>query len=87
MNILGFPPDTDWTRWTMFHNVSNFCIVAFRVGSVSEMYQGTFDGRSYVFGHDCNNVIHVRNTPSGCTFDKFAMLFDNIDCRMYVLSG
>jgi len=81
--IVDFPPDTDWSRWTMLHDGSAYRLYAFRAGTDREFFQGSFDGSAYRFAHNSIPVLTLEGTPPDSNTSRAAMLHDNADYRFY----
>ncbi|NET78729.1 hypothetical protein [Okeania sp. SIO1F9] len=84
--VSGFPDDTDWSRWSMLNDGSDYRIYAFKLGSNSEFYQGAWNGREYQFGYKSIQVLTLENTPSNSNLASMSMLHDGGDYRFYMLT-
>jgi hypothetical protein len=84
IKCTGFPSDTDWSRWAMLHDGSNYRFYAFRLGSNTQFYQGAFDGSSYAYGHNSIPVLTLSDTPSNSDLHDMSMLHDGQNYRLYL---
>ncbi len=82
--ISNFPPDADLSRWAMLHDGSAYRFYAFRRGSNDTIYQGSFDGSAYVFGHNSIPVLRLVDFPADSDASSFAMLHDGSAYRLYL---
>jgi hypothetical protein len=91
--ILDFPDDTDWNRWSMLYDDTSdtlvlpaYRIYAFKQGSNTELYHGTFDGSKYRFAYKQSiPIMTLTDTPENCDLDKnFAMLYDGEKYHLYM---
>lgn len=84
LNVAGFPGDTDWARWSMLHDNSDFRLYAFKLGSNTQFYQGAWNGSVYQFGHNSIPQLTLEGTPANTNLASMAMLHDNSDYRFYM---
>jgi hypothetical protein len=84
IKCTGFPSDTDWSRWAMLHDGSNYRFYAFKLGSNTQFYQGAFDGSSYAYGHNSIPVLTLSDTPSNSDLHDMSMLHDGQNYRLYL---
>ncbi|EDM77000.1 hypothetical protein PPSIR1_15905 [Plesiocystis pacifica SIR-1] len=84
MQIAGFPADTDWSRWMMLHDNSAYRFYAFKLGSNTQFYQGSWDGSKYSFGHNSIRELTLKGTPANSNLGGAAMLHDNSAYRFYL---
>jgi hypothetical protein len=83
LQVVGFPNDTDWARWMMLHDNSAFRLYAFKLGSNTQFYQGSWNGSQYQYGHNSIPVLTLDGTPANSNLASAAMLHDNADYRFY----
>lgn len=83
--VTGFPADTDWTRWNMLHDGSDYRIYAFRYRTVDRMYQGAFDPAAavYEFGYRSIPELRLTGYPANSHPGRSAMLHDGSAYRLY----
>ena len=91
--IRDFPADTDWSRWSMLYDDNGdtlvlpaYRIYAFKKGSNTELYHGTFDGTIYRFAYKQSiPVMTLADNPEDSDLEKnFAMLYDMKDYHLYM---
>lgn len=82
--VTGFPGDTDWARWSMLHDGSAYRLYAFKLGSNTQFYQGSWNGTSYQYGHDSIPVLTLEATPTNSNLASMAMLHDGSAYRFYL---
>jgi hypothetical protein len=83
--VTGFPPDTDWSRWGMLHDGLAYRIYAFRLGSNTEFYQGSFNRAASAYQYAFNSIplLTLQGTPADSNLAAAGMLHDNVDYRFY----
>jgi len=83
--ITGFPTDTDWSRWAMLHDGAAYRVYAFRLGSNTQIYQGSFNPATsaYEYGFNSIPMLTLLDTPSSSNLGGAAMLHDNANYRFY----
>lgn len=88
LRVVGFPPDTDWRRWAMAHDGSEYRIFIGRRGYRHEFYQAAYeaDPQSYRFGHRSAPKATMRGFLAAADRSSFAMLHDGADFRVYFQS-
>lgn len=84
LEVAGFPGDTDWSRWSMLHDGSDYRLYAFKLGSNSEFYQGAWNGSKYEYGYNSINVLSLEGTPSNSDLASMSMLHDSSAYRFYM---
>jgi hypothetical protein len=85
LNVTGAPPDTDWHRWSMLFDGSNYRLYAFKVGSTDTFYQFAFNRQTnhYEYGYDSIPVLTLIDTPANSNLTSMSMLFGQGDYRFY----
>lgn len=91
--ILGFPADTDWSRWSMLYDdegdalsLPNYRIYAFKKGSNTELYHGTFDGSIYRYAYKQSiPLMTITNIPEQADQEKNIAMLYNTDSSEYHL--
>lgn len=83
LGVRGFPADTDWSRWNMLHDGSDYRLYAFRYGSIDRFYQGAWDGSTYRFGFNSIPQLRATGYPADSHPGMTAMLHDGADYRLY----
>jgi hypothetical protein len=84
LQVSGFPSDTDWARWMMLHDGSAFRLYAFKLGSNTEFYQGSWNGSQYVYGYNSIPLLTLEGTPANSNLASAAMLHDGSAYRFYM---
>ena len=86
LQIVGFPDDTDWSRWSMLNDGKYYHIYAFKLGSNSELYQGVWNNSKQVYEHGYmfSEVLTLEGTPSNSNLASMAMLHDGSDYHFYM---
>lgn len=85
LRIIGMPRDTDWRRWALLHDGSDYRFYAFQQGSNRNFYQAAYDSskQKYVFGYRSIPQLALNGFPSGIGTENFAMLHDRDAYRFY----
>lgn len=83
LGVQGYPADTDWARWMMLHDNVSYRLYAFKLGSNTEFYQGSWDGSRYLYGHNSIPVLNLDGAPSNSNRASAAMLHDGAAYRFY----
>lgn len=84
LSVEGFPSDTDWARWSMLHDGSAYRLYAFKLGSNTEFYQGSWDGKVYRYAHNSIPTLTLEGTPSNSNLASMSMLHDGSAYRFYM---
>lgn len=84
IKCTGFPSDTDWSRWAMLHDGSNYRLYAFKLGSNTQFYQGAFNGSTYAYGYESIPVLNLVGTPPNSNLQDMSMLYDGQNYRLYL---
>ena len=82
--IVGAPDDADLSRWAMLHDGSAYRFYAFKRGSNDTIYQFSFNGSAYAFGHNSIPVLRLVDFPADADASSFAMLHDGQAYRLYL---
>ena len=54
--VTGFPADTDWARWMMLHDGTAYRLYAFKLGSNTQFYQGSWNGSAGQYQYGFNSI-------------------------------
>lgn len=86
MQITGAPADTDWSRWAMLHDKTDYRLYAFKKGSKDTFYQFAFnpDTQEYEYGYNSIPELKLVGTPADADTSTFAMLHDGSAYRLYL---
>ena len=85
IDITGAPADSDWNRWAMLHDGTDFRFYVFQNGSSTNFYQFAFNSASqdYEYGHLSIANLSVIEMPANSDSSNFAMLHDLSNYRFY----
>lgn len=83
LQVSGFPDDTDWSRWSILNDGSDYRIYAFKLGGNDQLYQGAWNGSEYKYGYNSSNM-SVEDTLANSNSASFDMLNDGRDYRLYM---
>lgn len=85
IQVTGFPPDTDWSRWGMLHDGLAYRFYAFRLGTNNQFYQGSFNRATNAYEYAFNSIpeLTLIGTPPNSDTSSAALLHDNADYRFY----
>jgi len=72
--ITGPPPDTNFARWAMLHDGTAYRMYFFRGSSSDTLYQFSWNGASYAFGHNSIPVLTLVGAPADVDASSIAML-------------
>jgi hypothetical protein len=84
LNITGAPGDTNFRRFAMLNDGSDYRLYFFKANTNNTLYQFAWNGSSYAFGHNSIPVITLTNIPADADMSSFAMLHDGSAYRLYV---
>ncbi len=85
LRVTGFPPDTDWSRWDMLHDGSDYRIYAGHYGSTDQWAQGAWNAAAgaYQYGYSSIPELSMQGYPTDSDAGRSAMLHDGADYRFY----
>jgi hypothetical protein len=85
LHVSGFPTDTDWSRWDMLHDGSDYRIHAFHYGRNDVLSQGAWNAAAleYQYGYSSIPQLDLVNFPANSDVGRSAMLHDGVDYRFY----
>jgi len=88
IDVTGSPNDTDWSRWAMLHDGTNFRIYAMKSGTNNQIYQFAYNSASgdYEYGFNSIDLLTIEQIPVGSDRMSFAMLFQGDKYRLYMLN-
>ena len=84
IEITGAPEDTDWDRWAMLHDGTNYRLYFFKKGSDDTLYQFGFDGATYAYGYNSISTLRISGAPASADTGSFAMVHDGATYRLYL---
>ncbi|GGL01922.1 hypothetical protein [Mangrovihabitans endophyticus] len=82
--ITGSPADANIDRVAMLHDGSAYRFYAFQGSTSTKLYQYSFDGSSYAFGHNSIPELTLEGFPSDVDASSFEMLHDGSNYRLYM---
>lgn len=85
LNVTGAPPDTDWHRWSMLFDGSDYRLYAFKVGSNDTFYQFAYNRQTnhYEYGYNSIPVLTVTEAPPNSNVTSVSLLYGQNDYRLY----
>ena len=83
--VVGFPDDTDWSRWEMLHDGSAYRIYAFKYGYNDHLLQGSWNASAgqYLYSYNSIPELTLIGYPTNSDVGKSSMLHDGSDYRFY----
>ncbi|GII84939.1 hypothetical protein Ssi03_29290 [Sphaerisporangium siamense] len=72
--VTGAPDDTNFRRWSMLHDGTTYRLYAFKGSSRDTLYQFTWNGSSYAYGHDSIPVLTLTNAPADADPSSISLL-------------
>lgn len=83
--ITDAPSDTDFTRWAMLYDGSDYCMYFFKGSTNNRIYQFVFNGYEYQYGYGGSyQELTLVDVPADADASSFAMLHDGSDYRLYL---
>ena len=84
--VVGAPRDTDYSRWAMLHDGTDYRLYFFKSGSADTIYQFAFDRRveQYKFGYNSIRALRIVGAPQDADASSFSMLHDGAEYRLYL---
>ncbi len=82
--VTGAPADTNFRRWAMLHDGSNYRMYCFRGSTRNTLYQFAWNGNSYHYGHNSMPVLTLTNIPIDADAGSFAMLHSGSHYHLYL---
>lgn len=87
LTITNIPADADTEKFSMLHDGSTYRLYMLSSTNTGMIYQFGWNGNSYEYGHNSIATMKVTGAPSDTNFDRFAMLHDGNDYRLYFGKG
>jgi hypothetical protein len=86
IKISGAPEDTDYSRWAMLHDGTDYRLYFFKANTNNTLYQFAFNWSSmeYEFGYNSISQISITGIPADADTNDFAMLHDGANYRLYM---
>lgn len=82
--ITGAPADTNFRRWAMLHDGSAYRMYFFKGNSSNTLYQFSWNGSSYAFGHNSIPVLTLVDMPADADASSFSMLHSGGNYHLYL---
>ena len=79
--ITGAPEDTDYDRWAVMHDGTDYWLNTFKEGSDTVLHEFLWDGDTFNYTKEQT----VEGLPTTSDTSSFAMLSNTIDYAFYVL--
>lgn len=89
ISIKGSPQDTDWERWSILHDGSEYRLYFMAVGRSNILYQFGYNPNSgqYEYGYESMPIINIDGLPYNTNVTSFSILFDGSYYRLYFKSS
>lgn len=86
MPISGAPADTNFDRWAMLFDGTDYRLYFFKGSTRDTLYQFAFNSASgsYEFGFRSISELKLTGLPEDASSDSFAMLHDGATYRLYL---
>ncbi|MEM7292300.1 MAG: hypothetical protein AAF420_02735, partial [Pseudomonadota bacterium] len=81
--ITNAPVGTDLDGWAMLHDGAAYRLYAYDTSAPDQLFQFSFNGSSYEFGHNSISVLAITDMPASADRSDFAMLHDGSAYRFY----
>jgi hypothetical protein len=72
--VTGAPADANFRRWSMLHDGSAYRLYVFRGSTRDTLYQFSWNGSSYAYGHNSIPVLTLTNAPADADSSSISML-------------
>ncbi len=82
--ITGAPADTNWRRWAMLHDGSDYRMYFFKGSTHNTLYQFAWNGSSYQYGHNSIPVLTLTQIPADADTGSFTMLHSGSYYHLYM---
>lgn len=84
IRITGAPADTNFRRWSMLHDGSDYRMYFFKGSTRDKLYQFAWNGSSYEFGHNSIPELTLTNIPADADASSFCMLHSGSSYHLYM---
>ena len=84
ITITGAPGDTNLRRWAMLHDGSAYRMYFFKGSTADTLYQFSWNGSSYAYGHNSIPVLTLTNMPADADASSFSMLHSGGNYHAYL---
>ncbi len=82
--ITGAPADTNFRRWAMLHDGNAYRMYFFQGNSSDTLYQFSWNGSSYAFGHNSIPILTLVGAPTDADASSFSMLHSGGNYHLYL---
>ncbi|PRQ08561.1 hypothetical protein [Enhygromyxa salina] len=82
--ITGAPSDTNCRRWAMLHDGSAYRMYAFKGSTNNKIYQFSWNGKSYAYGHNSIPELSLTNIPADADASSFSMVHSGKLYHLYL---
>ena len=82
--ITGAPSDTNWLRWAMLHDGSAYRMYFFKGNTNNKIYQFSWNGSSYEYGHNSIPELTLTNVPEDADASSFSMVHSQNYYHLYL---
>lgn len=82
--ISGAPADANFRRWAMLHDGSAYRLYTFKGSTRDTLYQFSWDGSAYAYGHNSIPEITLTNAPSDADASSISMLHEGSHYHAYL---
>lgn len=72
--ITGAPADANFRRWSMLHDGSAYRLYVFKGSTRDTLYQFSWNGSSYAYGHNSIPILTLTNAPADADSSSISML-------------
>lgn len=82
--ITGAPADANFRRWSMLHDDASYRLYVFKGSSRDTLYQFSWDGASYAYGHNSIPVLTLTGMPDDADPGSLCMLHESGTYHAYL---
>lgn len=82
--ITGAPSDTNFRRWAMLHDGNAYRMYFFKGSTNNKLYQFSWDGKSYAYGHNSIPELTLTNIPADADAGSFSMVHSGKLYHLYL---
>lgn len=82
--ITGAPADTNFARFAMLHDGNAYRMYFFKGSTSDTIYQFSWNGSSYAYGHNSIPVLTLTNAPADADASSFSMLHSGGNYHAYL---
>jgi hypothetical protein len=82
--ITGAPADTNFARWAMLHDNSDYRMYFFKGSTRDTLYQFAWNGSSYAYGHRSIPQLSLTGMPADADPGSISMLHSGANYHLYM---